>query len=220
MSDDGQGHGGEGAGSEKFWEGRYQDRERIWSERVNPVLAEVAGSLPAGTALDLGCGEGADAVWLAQQGWRVTAADVSGTALQRAAESAQARGVADRIRFERHDLAHSFPPGTYDLVSAQYLHSPVEFPRDQVLQAASRAVAPGGLLLIVDHGAPPPWSRLHGSHGHARFATPEETLAALDLMAGEWDVARLEARERPAVSPDGEEGTLTDNIIAVRRKKG
>jgi len=112
--------------AERFWEDHYYRRERVWSGRPNPALVDVVGSLRPGTALDLGCGEGGDAIWLARQGWRVTAVDVSATALDRAAAEAATASVADRIDFRQHDLA--FLPGAFDLVSAQYLHSPIEFP--------------------------------------------------------------------------------------------
>src|SRR5512144_263955 len=89
------------------WEEHYGERERVWSGRVNLRLAEVAEALTPGRALDLGCGEGADAVWLADHGWQVTAVDISQTALDRAAVEAKARGVADRIDFQRRDLTES-----------------------------------------------------------------------------------------------------------------
>jgi methylase of polypeptide subunit release factors len=90
--------------AERFWEDRYRRRERVWSGRTNAVLVDVAGSLQPGTALDLGCGEGGDAIWLAQQGWRVRAVDVSATALDRAAAEAATAGVVDRIDFHRPAL--------------------------------------------------------------------------------------------------------------------
>jgi SAM-dependent methyltransferase len=157
--------------------------------------------------LDLGCGEGGDAIWLALQGWRVTAIDVSATALDRAAADAATAGVADRIDFRQHDLALTFPSGAFDLVSAQYLHSPIEFPRVHVLQEAASAVTPYGLLLIVDHASVSPGS----------WADPEETLAPLDLSPDEWHTERLEDREREATGPNGQRATVTDNVIAVRR---
>ena len=170
-------------------------------------MVDVVGSLSPGTALDLGCGEGGDAIWLARQSWHVTAVDVSATALDRAAADADTAGVADRIDFRQHDLALTFPPGAFDLVSAQYLHSPIEFPRVHVLQEAASAVTPGGLLLIVDHASVSPRS----------WADPEETLAPLDLSPDEWHTERLEAREREATGPNGQMDTVTDNVIAVRR---
>ena len=193
--------------AERFWEGHYLQHERRWSGKANPALVDVARSLPAGAALDLGCGEGGDAIWLAGLGWRVTAVDVSVTALGRAAADAATAGVADRIDFRQHDLALTFPSGAFDLVSAQYLHSPIEFPRVQVLRAAASAVTPGGLLLIVDHASVSPRS----------WADPEETLAPLDLGPDEWRTERLEAREREAIRPNGQRTTVTDNVVAVRR---
>nr|WP_308289839.1 methyltransferase domain-containing protein [Mycolicibacterium mageritense] len=143
----------------QYWERHYGQRGRIWSGRVNPQLERIAAELPAGRALDLGCGEGGDAVWLAERGWQVTAADVSETALQRAAAEAAARGVSDRISFERHDFSESLPGGGFDLVSAQFLQSPIAMDRAGFLRRAADAVTPGGLLVVVDHGAAPPGAR-------------------------------------------------------------
>ncbi|GCE51422.1 thioredoxin reductase [Thermosporothrix hazakensis] len=201
--------------TEQFWEEFYRKQEQVWSGRANPVLVDIVESLPPGTALDLGCGEGGDAIWLARRGWRVTAVDVSLTALKRASDYAATVGVEDRIDFQQHDLAHSFPAGTFDLVSAQYFHAPIAFPRDRILQAAARAVAPGGLLLIVDHASFPFWSSHHNSHMH--FSTPEEVLAELKLSPESWRTERLETRQRQVLSPKRQSGTVADNIIAVRR---
>jgi 2-polyprenyl-3-methyl-5-hydroxy-6-metoxy-1,4-benzoquinol methylase len=123
--------------AEEFWEAHYTERAQVWSGRANAVLVDVAGPLPAGTALDLGCGEGGDAVWLAGRGWRVTAVDISATALERARALAERAGVAGRVDFQRHDMGVSLPDGLFDLVSAHYLHSPVEFARDRVLREAT-----------------------------------------------------------------------------------
>ena len=193
--------------AERFWEDHYRGRQRVWSGSPNPVLVDIARGLRPGTALDLGCGEGGDAIWLARQGWRVRAVDVSATALDRASADAASASVADRIDFRQHDLALTFPSGAFDLVSAQYLHSPIEFPRVHVLQEAARSVTPGGLLLIVDHASVRPGT----------WAEPEETLAPLDLSPDEWHTELLEAREREATGRDGHRFTFTDNVIALRR---
>lgn len=200
--------------SEQYWEARYGERERVWSGRANAVLVEVVDGLPAGAALDLGCGEGGDAVWLARRGWRVTAVDVSATALARAGAHAADAGV--EVRFERHDLAHTFPDGAFDLVSAQYFQSPVDFPRARALRRAAAAVRPGGLLLVVDHGAAPPWS----PHLDVRFPTPEETLAEIELDLTRWHAERLGTSRRQATGPQGQTGVLVDNVIALRRLPG
>ncbi len=201
--------------AEQFWEGHYQRHEQVWSGRANPVLIDVVGSEPPGTALDLGCGEGGDAIWLAQHGWQVTAVDVSATALNRASISAATVGVEARIDFQHYDLARTFPTGAFDLVSAQYLQSPVEFPRDRVLQAAARAVAPGGLLLIVEHASVPPWSWNPDPHTH--FPAPAQVLTALNLSTEEWRTERVDAPKRQAIGPNGQSATVIDNVIAVRR---
>lgn len=200
----------------EFWEAHYGERERIWSGRVNVQLAEVLADVPAGRALDLGCGEGGDAVWLAEKGWRVTAVDISETAIQRAKAEAEARGIRDRIVFERHDLSDSFPDGTYDVISAQFLHSTVRLERPAILRTAAGAVAPGGLLVIVDHAAPPPFSK-KVPHDHP-FPDPEEVLAGLDLPAAEWERVRVEVVDRPATDPDGQPFTWQDNLMVLRRK--
>ncbi|ODR08078.1 SAM-dependent methyltransferase [Mycolicibacillus koreensis] len=197
-----------------FWEQFYGETERTWSGRANSQLVVEAAELTPGRALDLGCGEGADAVWLAEQGWQVVAVDISATALQRAQAFAEERNMASRIRFERHDLSQSFPEGTFDLVSAQFLHAPVELDRAAILGRAAGAVADGGVLLIVDHAAAPSWAPDH--HGH-HFDTVDEVLAALALDNARWQRVRAEARVRDAVSPAGDPATLTDNVIVLRR---
>ena len=213
--EDHAGDRGDTGEAERFWEDHYRRREQVWSGNANAVLVDVVGGLPPGAALDLGCGEGGDAIWLARQGWRVTAIDISATALQRVAARASAAGVADRVECERHDLARTFPAGRFDLVSAQYLHTPVDFPRARVLQAAARAVAVGGLLLIVEHASIAPWS--WNQDPQTRFPTPEQILASLDLTLAQWHIERLAAPARQATGPGGRVATVTDNIVAIRR---
>jgi SAM-dependent methyltransferase len=200
------------------WEQHYGERDRVWSGRVNVRLAEVVSTRKAGTALDLGCGEGADACWLAERGWTVVAVDISDTALQRAAEDAGTGGLADRIEFVQHDLSDSFPDGTFDLVSAQFFHSTVQLDRPRILRHAADAVRPNGLLLIVDHAGPPPWaSKL--AHHH-EFPAAGEVVSSLDLNDADWERVRVDAVERQATGPDGETGTLVDNVIVLRRRGG
>jgi SAM-dependent methyltransferase len=202
--------------AKEHWEEHYGERNRVWSGRVNSRLTEVVSPLKPGRALDLGCGEGADACWLAERGWTVVAVDISDTALQRAAAEADARGLTDRIEFVQHDLSDGFPDGTFDLISAQFLHSMIPFDRPRVLKQAASAVRPGGVLLIVDHAGPPPWaSKL--AHHH-EFPGVEEVVGSLDLDEGEWERVRVEAAEREATGPDGQIGTLVDNVIVLRRR--
>jgi SAM-dependent methyltransferase len=197
--------------SEDFWDAHYRANQRVWSGRPNAVLVDVVEPLPPGSALDLGCSEGADAIWLAARGWQVTAADISPTALKRA--EAHAADLSVAVDFQHHDLGRTFPEGTFDLVSAQYLQSPVEFPRAQVLRRAAAAVAPGGLLLVVEHGSTAPWSWSQD----AVFPTPEESLAELELDPAEWRTERLGAPQRVATGPNGQTATVNDIVIALRR---
>jgi SAM-dependent methyltransferase len=196
------------------WEEHYAAKPQVWSGHVNAQLADTAAELNGTRALDLGCGEGADAIWLAERGWRVVAVDVSATALGRARSAAESRGLADRIDFQQHDLTSSFPGGSFDLVSAQFLHSMVEMDRPALLGRAAAAVAPGGTLLIVDHAAAPPWaSKIH----HHEFPTAESVLTGLALDGAHWQRIRVESVERSARGPDGEDATLVDNVIRLRR---
>lgn len=201
--------------SEKaHWEARYAERDQIWSGRVNPWLSEVAGVLTPGRALDLGCGEGADVLWLGERGWHAVGVDISDTALARAGAEAARRHLADRVRLLQMNLSDDFPDGTFDLVSAQFLQSLVRLDRESIFAAAARAVASGGTLLIVDHGAAPPWAQ--HIHDHV-FPTVDEVLARIDLDPGAWERVSADAREREAIGPDGQQAVLIDNVIVLRR---
>lgn len=200
----------------QFWEEFYGDRDQVWSGKANPLLVREVASLTPGTALDLGCGEGGDAIWLAQQGWRVTAVDISDTALKRATGHASEAGV-DGIVWELHDLPVSFPEGRFDLVSAQFFHSPVEADgeRDKTLRLAAEAVAPGGTLLIVGHAGWPTW--LTEPPHDVHFPTTAEVLTALALPEGEWTVELEDLVGRDFPGPEGQPGIRSDNLLRVRR---
>ena len=195
------------------WDERYASRAGgMWSGRTNGVLvAELAGVAP-GRALDVGCGEGADAIWLARAGWQVTGLDVSEVALARAADAARDAGAT--VRWVCADIA-AMPPGSgaYDLVSVLYpalLHSP----GDDALRALKDAVAPGGTLLVVGH-AP-----LDPGHAHAHgleladFIQPGDVKARLD---DGWHVQVDETR--PRVDPVAEGSSHThDTVLRARRR--
>ena len=202
--------------AQQAWEDQYGAHERVWSGRVNIRLAELVEPMSPGRGLDLGCGEGADAMWLAERGWHVTAVDISQTALDRAAADAAARNLADRIDFQCHDLTQSFPSGAFDLVSAQFLHSTVPMDRARLLRRAADAVVPGGILLVVDHGAAPPWaSKL--DHQLLEFPTAEEVVLSLNLDDSQWDRVSAAAVERDALGPAGQRAVLIDNVMVLRR---
>ncbi|WP_433292157.1 class I SAM-dependent methyltransferase [Actinoplanes sp. CA-030573] len=209
---------------EQAWDERYRESDRIWSGNPNEALVAEVADLPPGRALDLGCGEGADAVWLAKRGWQVTAVDISGVALERAAAHARDAGVT--VTFERHDLTQTFPEGAYDLVSVQFLHSWQEFDREKVLRRAAESVAAGGVYLIeghMDHGPFRHEGHQEGNHesnheGHheVRFPTPDEVITSLDLGAG-WEVLTAEIHPRTQTGPDGAPAKRTDATVKLRR---
>ncbi|WBQ02036.1 SAM-dependent methyltransferase [Kribbella sp. CA-293567] len=204
--------------AEEYWNDRYRENSRIWSGEPNVALVAEVSGLEPGTALDLGSGEGGDAIWLAKQGWRVTAVDVSQVALSRAAAHAEEAGVTDRIEWQQHELGKTFPDGTFDLVSAQFLHSTVDLPREAILRSAAEAVAPGGVLLIEGHLDWPDAAK-HGDHPDVHFPTPDEVISDLDLNDGRWEVLVGRAHEREQVI-DGKVLTRRDCTVKARRKTG
>jgi SAM-dependent methyltransferase len=210
------------------WNERYSERVRVWSGAPNVELTRQIADLTPGRALDLGCGEGADAVWLARQGWKVTAADVSDVALGRAAEHAAEAGLSEAVEFWHGNLLEDFPPGEFDLVSAQFLYPQADTAREGLLRRAVQAVAPGGVALIESHSGLPEWEQEqhdghaghggHGGHAGMKFAKPAEILAALRLADGEWDVLVCEEHERVQNGPDGKPTTRIDSTLKLRRR--
>ncbi|MFF0268113.1 class I SAM-dependent methyltransferase [Kribbella sp. NPDC004536] len=200
----------------EYWNEFYSEHEQVWSGKPNVLFAEEVSELTPGRALDLGCGEGADAIWLAQRGWSVTAVDISSVALGRAAEHARAAGVGERIEWEQHELGKSFPDGEFDLVSAQFLHSKTELPRDGILRRAAAAVALGGVLLIEGHLGFPPGE--HNPHPDIHFPGPDEVIESLALPDGEWETLVSREHERAQVMRDGELVNRRDCTVKLRRR--
>ena len=214
----GHGHDGESAAdAATFWENRYRESDRAWSGRANAALEREAAALTPGSALDLGSGEGGDALWLAQNGWSVTAVDISPTALARGQAAAEAAGLDGRIRWITADLATWQPDGPFDLVTAHFLQSPVELPREVILRRAAATVAPGGVLLVVGHAQFPPWSK-HKPDG-VPLPKADDVLASLDLTPEHWAIVTKAAVDREATGPDGQVATLVDSVLTLRRLK-
>lgn len=195
---------------EAWWESFYAEGQSRWSGRPNASLVDEVGDLPPGHALDLGCGQGGDAIWLAQRGWTVTGVDVSATAIRVAADHAAAAGVADAITWERLDVGSSLPDGPFDLVTSSYLHSPVEIPRGAILRAAAAAVAPGGTLLVIGH-APSP------EHPHADLPTLEEVRSDLAPATKDWQVVTCELRAFDHAFHAEAPKRRVDTIVRLRR---
>ncbi|MDG4718464.1 MULTISPECIES: class I SAM-dependent methyltransferase [Thalassospira] len=197
-----------------FWEETYEKQSPQTSGKPSAVLERFVAGRPVGRALELGCGKGDDAVWLAKGGWQVTAVDISETALGYARANALRNDVQDNIVFEAHDLGASLPDGMFDLVTAQFLQSPLEFARDTVLNRASQQVSPKGLLLITTHGSRPSWS---WASEDMVFPTPEQALDALGLDMSQWKTVTVDNFERMATGPKGEKGSVIDTVIALER---
>ncbi|MFD3812456.1 FAD-dependent oxidoreductase [Rhodococcus sp. NPDC058639] len=196
------------------WEDRYSG-DRVWSGNVNPQLEAEASALEPGRALDVGCGEGADAIWLAGRGWSVTALDFAAAALDKTAAHAAQAGVGDRVSTRQADI-RSWEPGEerWDLVSSQFMHLPDGGMVDLTRRLGS-AVAPGGTLLVVGHHPDDMATGLR--HGHHSFLfTPESLVPALE--DGKWEIELCEARSRTATHPHtGEEITVRDSVLRARR---
>jgi len=214
-----EGHDAEHHYTQDYWDERYGSAEKIWSGNPNPQLVAQVADLTPGDVLDAGSGEGADAIWLASQGWRVTAVDVSPVALARAATHAAERGaeIADRITWQHEDLLSWSPDRQrFDLVSAQFMHLP-QPELAGLHRRLAAAVKPGGTLLLVLHHADDLHVNVGRPSGHPHlFPPPEEIVATLD--PAEFDIVIAGAVERPATDVDGQPVTVKDTVVrAVRR---
>jgi len=196
------------------WDARYSERDGArWSGHPNGrLLAEVA-SLTPGRALDVGCGEGADAIWLARHGWTVTAIDISEVAVTRAREAAERAGAA--VEWVRGDaLQTPFPAGSFDLVSMQYPALP-----KAAGQAAVRAllgtVRPGGLLLAVYHDL----GDEHREHMKSRGVDPADYVDADDLARLLGDAFTIERHAvEPRIDPPPDNPHIADVVLRARHR--
>ncbi|HTQ19066.1 bifunctional NAD(P)/FAD-dependent oxidoreductase/class I SAM-dependent methyltransferase [Mycobacterium sp.] len=189
------------SGEEADWDHRYSGIERAWSSNPNGTLVHEITDLAPGRALDVGAGEGADALWLAEHGWKVTATDISGNALARVRAEAVRRGLAvDLLRSDANDPA-PFGTETFDLVSLQY-GSFKRTPDQRGLRSLLDAVAPGGTLLVVHHDLTP-FSEPFDVATQTRMYDPEafvgvnEVAVALTADPETWHIEVHETRPRP-----------------------
>ena len=201
---------------EQSFEERYRSTDALWSGRPNTQLVREAADLPPGSALDVGCGEGADAIWLAGRGWQVTAVDFARTALERGRAHAETLGddIARRIRWVHADVTAELPGDRFDLVSAQFMHLPPE-PRRALFARLAEAVAPGGTLLVVGHDFSDVAAGAHRPPEPERFFTAAEVAESLDDA---WEMLVAEARPRPAHVHEGENITVHDAVLRARKR--
>ncbi len=195
------------------WEERYSGEQQVWSGNPNTQLVAEASALTPRTALDVGCGEGGDVIWLAQRGWTVTGADFSANGLARAARHAEEAGVADRTDWWQVDARTFAAEGRqFDLVTTHFLHPPDGGMVD-VTRRLAGAVAPGGHLLVVGHAPSGVFTQLSDSHRKAMFLA-EELLPALP---DDFEPLVVEQRPRTAVR-DGVTIEVEDATLLARRR--
>jgi len=196
----------------QMWNERYAASQAVWSITPNVWVEQVAADLPAGTALDLAAGEGRNALWLAERGWRATAVDFSAVALDRARTwAAQRLGPgADRLATVVADLLEYTPDAQFDLVLVVYLQLPAD-QRGTILRTAARAVAPGGHLLVVAHDSDNLAHGYGGPQDPAVLYTAEDVTA--DVAGLGLDVVRAEAVRRPVDTPAGPRHAI--DVLAV-----
>jgi SAM-dependent methyltransferase len=200
------------------WDERYRSSDALWSGNPNSQLLSQASDLSPGTALDVGCGEGADAIWLAERGWRVSAVDFSNVALQRGAARATEAGaeVAELITWIHADLITWTPAArSFDLVSVQFMHLPKD-QREPLYRRLAEAVAPGGTLLVVGHHPSDMQTTVPRPAAREFFFTGNDIAASLDPDG--WEIVVNAEPARHTTDPEGNTATIHDAVLRARRR--
>jgi thioredoxin reductase/SAM-dependent methyltransferase len=203
------------------WDHRYGG-EQMWSGNANGTLVAEIGGLAPGRALDVGAGEGGDAVWLAEQGWRVTASDISQRALDRLGAEADRRGLPVERHHADANTLDAFEGAAFDLVSAQYASVP-RTPDGRFVSNLLNAVAPGGTLLVVSHDLEPmrapidtqPRSRAFDPDAYVRV----DDVAAALAGSPAWEIEVHEKRPRPPGAASASHH-VDDIVLRARRLAG
>lgn len=204
----------------EFWEDFYSTDTHPWTGNPNEVLINALTALDADrfagtTALDLGCGSGADAVYLAGRGMTVTAVDISAAALEHGRTAAEQAGLASLLTWTQANLDDEFPSGSWDLVTSSYLHSPVDLARTHILRRAADAVNPGGVLIIIGHDGVPHWN----TDVPEDFSFPSMTEVVAELgLADDWSVERQDLIPISIGRPEGQVVDRIDSLIVLRRR--
>lgn len=202
-----------------YWESHWQEANARGSEEgtfPNPHLAHETKDLARGTALDAGCGEGGEAIWLASEGWQVTAADISPEALSHAAERERRFGVPrKRVTWVEADLSVWEPDSQFDLVTTHYAHPAM--PQLEFYKRISNWVAPSGTLLIVGHLH----AADHQNHG-PDDGPPEEAMADAARVTGQldsdlWTVVTAAEHTRTVTKGGGRGAQLNDVVVRATR---
>lgn len=204
-----------------FWDDRWREGASgsMTTSPPNPYLVATAAELTPGSALDAGCGSGAEAIWLAAAGWKVTAVDIAAAALDRARERASRSRGSRNIEWLAADLTAWVPSTSFDLVTTHYAHPAM--PQLDFYDRIAGWVAPGGTLLVVghlhthDHGNPP------GQGGAHEGPPPEASTTAVEMAArlepSAWEVVRAEEPTRTVTGAGGRAVPLDDVVLRAVR---
>ncbi|KQR63575.1 SAM-dependent methyltransferase [Arthrobacter sp. Leaf337] len=201
-----------------YWERRWEQAHDaapggLGAGGPNPYLAQEAGGLAPGRALDAGCGTGAEALWLASHGWEVTGADISAAALAQAAESAAKQSVRNGVTWVEADLTSWKPESRFDVVTTHYAHPAM--PQLAFYQRIADWVAPGGTLLIVGH------RHDHAATGHGSHPPAEATVTLADITGGldpaMWSIDSARVETRTASGGGGHGAPLHDVVVRATR---
>jgi SAM-dependent methyltransferase len=191
------------------WNTRYAGEELVWSLEPNRFVAEEAADLAPGRALDVACGEGRNAIWLARQGWDVVAVDFSSVGLDKARRLAGAAGVS--VDWREADVTVWDPPGEFDLVVVSYLQlSQPEL--EAVFSRIVPSVASGGTIIVVGHDRRNLDEGVGGPPDPAALLDTAQIVALLDDL----EIERAEVVERPV---EGAERPALDTLVRARRSK-
>jgi SAM-dependent methyltransferase len=209
-----------------YWDQIWQSHRAaaMAAGQPNPHLLREVGDLVPGTALEAGCGAGAEAIWLATRGWQVTAADIAAAALTHAAERATAAGVDAKVDWVEADLSRWEPDARYDLVTTHYAHPAM--PQLDFYERIASWVAPKGTLLIVGHLHHHDQNATSGhGHGHGHGGTEPPAAASVTatdittrLDPSVWDVVTAEESHRNLIGPDGHPVSIHDVVVKASRR--
>jgi len=199
------------------WDERYAASDLVWGSGPNRFVAEELEGLPPGRALDVACGEGRNAIWLAVHGWHAVGVDFSSVGIERARRLAKEAGVADRAEFDVGDVVGGdLPAGPFDVVVLAYLQLPAA-QRRTALRAAAATLAPGGTMLVVAHDSSNLTDGVGGPQDASVLYTPDDVLADVEGAAG-LAVDKAERVRRPVATPEGERAAI-DALLRLRRPR-